>query len=181
LINYVFAPYLRATTTKHPKLSREIYKEIERIRTSKQCLVHGDFSPKNMLYQNNRLVILDCEVAWFGDPTFDLSFFLNHLFLKSLYHFPKETDFESMINAVRQGYSSANPEVATEIENRCAVLLPMLMLARVDGKSPVEYITDVNKKEFIRKFTNEKIKNPKNKLEAFQNSWLSELNKKWKK
>jgi len=171
-------PYLRATLKKHPQLSEQFQKEITRLRVSKKCLVHGDYSPKNILYRNNRLVILDCEVAWYGCPAFDLSFFLNHFFLKSLYHSPKEYDFNKMIDAVMNGYSESNPKHVDEVKNNCLLLLPMLMLARVDGKSTVEYLTDENKKDFIREFANEKIKYPENKIETLQNKWFAKLNRR---
>ena len=40
---------------------------------------------------------------------------------------------------------------ATALEQRAAALLPGLLLARVDGKSPVEYITDDAQREPVRR------------------------------
>ena len=43
------------------------------------ALVHGDYSPKNVLLHEDRLVLLDYEVIHFGDPAFDIGFSLAHL------------------------------------------------------------------------------------------------------
>jgi len=170
-------PYLRTTAEKHPKLSSKILAEAERLRNTKLCLVHGDFSPKNILYSNNRLVVLDCEVAWFGDPSFDLSFFLNHFFLKSLYHFPKKFNFRQMIKDVLRGYTDLNNKYANKVKEQTAILLPMLMLARIDGKSPVEYITDENKKRFVRDFGSRMILETETELNTIIEKWFQELDK----
>ncbi|MFT5467853.1 MAG: 5-methylthioribose kinase, partial [Verrucomicrobiales bacterium] len=78
-------PYLLKTAERHPDLSQQLLDEADRIRDTRRCLVHGDFSPKNMLFNGDRLVVLDCEVAWFGDPAFDVAFLLNHLMIKALH------------------------------------------------------------------------------------------------
>jgi aminoglycoside phosphotransferase (APT) family kinase protein len=76
-------PYFLTAARRHPELRQLIETEVERLESTHQCLVHGDFSPKNMLIHQDRLVLLDCEVAWYGDPAFDVAFLLNHLLLKS--------------------------------------------------------------------------------------------------
>ena len=135
-------PYLRATAAVHPDLAPVLLAEADRLMESRECLIHGDYSPKNILFRAERLVPLDCEVACYGDAAFDLSFFLNHLFLKGLYHAPQRLNFDGLIDAARSGYRAANPQHADGVEVRTACLLPMLMLARVDGKSPVEYLDE---------------------------------------
>lgn len=169
-------PYLRATAAKHPVLEAAILAEASRLASTRECLVHGDFSPKNLLHHQGRLVLLDCEVAWFGDPSFDLSFFLNHFFLKSLFHSPKAPLFPDMIAAARAGYRESNPDHYTVVEERTCRLLPMLMLARVDGKSPVEYLTHVEKKDFVRSFATRHIQQPPASLDAFVTGWFAQLN-----
>ena len=76
-------PYLLATARRHPQLKPAFEEEAARLRAARSVLAHGDFSPKNILVRPGRLVILDCEVAWYGDAAFDVAFLLNHLFLKS--------------------------------------------------------------------------------------------------
>jgi len=149
-------PYLRATAAKNPALAEPILLEADRLRQSRKCLVHGDFSPKNLLHREGRLVVLDCEVAWYGDPAFDMAFFLNHLCLKALYHLPKRPPLAMFVEAAWEAYQKTNPH-ALQIEAHTSRLLPMLLLARVDGKSPVEYLTDDGKLRCIREFASAQI------------------------
>jgi len=167
-------PYLRATAAKHPSLEATILTEAERLMHSRECLIHGDFSPKNILFNDERLVPLDCEVACYADAAFDLSFFLNHLFLKSLYHAPKKLPFDTMIATARSAYSKANSAHAVSVEARTAHLLPMLMLARVDGKSPVEYL-DAEKQDLLRRFACEVIAKGSLNLDQLQSHWFETL------
>ena len=44
-----------------------------RMEATHVCLVHGDYSPKNVLVGDG-LWVIDFEVAHFGDPAFDLAF-----------------------------------------------------------------------------------------------------------
>jgi len=105
-------------------------------------LVHGDVSPKNILVKSGEQpVLLDAECAWFGDPAFDLAFFFTHLLHKAA-HLPKYAgEFMHELEDAAAAYFPAvgweNPEV---LEQRVASLLPALLLARIDGKSPLEYL-----------------------------------------
>ncbi len=168
-------PYLRSTALKHKDLLPQILGQADRLSGTKECLVHGDFSPKNLLHLEGRLVALDCEVAWYGDPAFDLSFLLSHLLLKSIYHAPDKTLLVELVDAVRQGYKEKNPRRFEEVESRCIVLLPMLLLARLDGKSPVEYLEDEVKRAFVRKFAKLYISEPANSLDKLRNSWFQNV------
>lgn len=167
-------PYLRATAAKHEDIASLILAEADRLMNSRECLIHGDYSPKNILYSDERLVPLDCEVACYADAAFDLSFFLNHLFLKSLYHAPKRLPFSGMIDVAVAGYRDGNPEQAAGVEKRAARLLPMLMLARADGKSPVEYLA-YEKQEFLRSFAREAIILKSDDLASLQGHWFETL------
>jgi aminoglycoside phosphotransferase (APT) family kinase protein len=167
-------PYLRATAAKHPELETVILAEAERLMHSRECLIHGDFSPKNILFNADRLVPLDCEVACYADAAFDLSFFLNHLFLKSLYHAPKQLPFDAMIATARSAYGKANSAHAGSVEARTAHLLPMLMLARVDGKSPAEYL-NAEQQDFLRRFACEAIEAGSLNLDQIQSRWFETL------
>jgi aminoglycoside phosphotransferase (APT) family kinase protein len=144
-------PYLVTTGDRHPALRRLFHAEAERLANTNVCLVHGDFSPKNILISPERMVLLDCEVAWFGDPAFDIAFLLNHLFLKAL-HLPASAP--SYLTLARDGWQTyaahLTHEQQTALEPRVCRLLPMLLLARIDGKSPVEYITQEKQKDCVR-------------------------------
>lgn len=149
-------PYLLTTGRRHPSLQSLFTAEAERITSTRQCLIHGDYSPKNMLVRDGRLVVLDCEVAWYGDPSFDLAFLLSHLHLKALLHAPNSAAAMDLVTAAREAYLTErrlDASDAVEFRGHVARLLLMLMLARVDGKSPVEYLAgDPHRQYFIRRF-----------------------------
>lgn len=136
-------PYLRTVAVRHPAIANQILGCIDVMRSSKIALVHVDLSPKNILISRDDAhpVILDAECAWYGDPAFDSAFCLNHLVLKSI-HMPSLA--EPLPAQAREFFAlwlvHFPPNIRGELEKRTAALLPCLMLARVDGKSPVEYL-----------------------------------------
>ena len=165
-------PFLLATAAKHPTLRLLFEAEATRLAATHECLVHGDFSPKNILVSSERMVILDCEVAWYGDPAFDLAFLLNHFFLKALLHLPCNVGMKSMVSEFWEAYQRARPTL--ELEPRVCRLLPMLMLARVDGKSPVEYL-DTARQQFIREFVHAELSRGNHSFCKLTNVWFNYL------
>jgi Ser/Thr protein kinase RdoA (MazF antagonist) len=163
-------PYLLTTGARHPDLSGYFTAEARRIESTREALVHGDFSPKNILIRGDRMVLLDCEVAWYGDPTFDVAFLLNHFFLKWLRHSPRDLGMEKMIAGFRRQYLASSGKNAAEFEPRVLRLLPLLMLARVDGKSPVEYL-DSARQDFIRRFVSVELLRSGLNFGGFVQSW----------
>lgn len=109
----------------------------------KHCLVHGDFSPKNTLIYQNRLILLDYEVVHFGDPAFDVGFALTH-FLSKAHHLSAErvrlaSAAELFWRVYRERITQVN--WANELEPRVVGHTLGCLLARVAGKSPLEYLT----------------------------------------
>jgi 5-methylthioribose kinase len=107
-------------------------------------LVHGDFSPKNILIHRGRLVLLDHEVIHFGDPAFDLGFSMAH-FLSKAHHMPARRDaFLAAANDYWRIYlQDLGPLVwAEKLEARAVRHTLGCLLARVAGRSPLEYLTD---------------------------------------
>ena len=102
--------------------------------------MHGDVSPKNILVGPRGPVFLDAECAWYGDPAFDLAFCLNHLLLKCSVVPQAKAGFLRCFDALSDAYLDGDRFEG--VEARAASLLPALLLARVDGKSPVEYLTE---------------------------------------
>ena len=135
-------PFHRFLIQKYPELSAEINGLIEELTEQKTCLVHGDFSPKNMLVEKNgSIVLIDYEVAHWGNPVFDLAYCLGHLMLKA-WHLKKPDEILELISVFLANYKG-------RVDN----LLPhlgLMLLARMDGKSPVNYIQDENLKQIIR-------------------------------
>jgi len=169
------APYLEATAHQHPRLSPRLLDLAQTTRTTKRALVHGDFSPKNLLIGPAGPVILDAECAWYGDPAFDLAFVLNHLLLKGAWQPQWRARYVKAFAALAAAYL---PHVAWEqpqkCEERAAALLPGLMLARIDGKSPVEYLTDESTKNAVRAFASSLLVNPVAQLETIGRRWVGE-------
>jgi aminoglycoside phosphotransferase (APT) family kinase protein len=171
-------PYLLTTGRRHPDLQPTFDAEASRLAATRQCLVHGDFSPKNLMVSPSRMVLLDCEVAWYGDPAFDLAFLLTHLLLKGLYHAPRQLGFDQMASAFWQRYIEiAGQAIDTcALEPRVARLLLMILLARVDGKSPVEYLKHPGQADFIRQFTRPRIAGGVSTLIEIFTEWFDSLN-----
>lgn len=137
-------PYLRTTGRRHPDLAPAIDRVTESLDRTRMCLVHGDFSPKNILITDEgRLIVLDHEVAVFGDPAFDVAFLLNHLCLKGVCAPNRVSDLVNSIQLFWTTYKDITQTTGfDQIERRVARLLPILMLARIDGKSSVEYLDE---------------------------------------
>jgi len=134
-------PYLTRTATRHPDLASALSALTERLFAADIALVHGDISPKNILIRDGAPVILDAECATMGDPVFDVAFCLNHLVLKAI-HLPAmaESYHSEAIDFWRSYARHVTWEAPADLEARLLRLLPALMLARVDGASPVEYL-----------------------------------------
>jgi aminoglycoside phosphotransferase (APT) family kinase protein len=170
-------PYLVTTGDRHPRLRAQFHEEARRLANTNLCLVHGDYSPKNILISPERMVLLDCEVAWFGDPAFDIAFLLNHLFLKALqFQHSAASSYLKLAEIAWQTYfGQLTREQQTGLEPRVCRLLPMLMLARVDGKSPVEYITDEKKRDCVRTFVAEVLSPGDESMPELCRTWENNL------
>ena len=173
-------PYLVTTGQRHPALRRYFEQEAARIAQTRLCLVHGDFSPKNILIgsggvSDGRMVVLDCEVAWFGDPAFDLAFLFNHFLLKALVHRQSPQPLLALVDAAWAEYASQmSPHALEGLERRVAHLLPMLLLARVDGKSPVEYLHE-DGKDLVRGFVADLLPRDPQSIESVIRAWAERL------
>jgi len=157
-------PYLRETAKRHDDLRIQLITIADRTTAKRLALIHGDVSPKNILIGPESPVLLDAECATWGDPAFDLSFCLNHLLLKAV-HMPAHAPalLESFA-ALREAYlSHVTWETMAELEARAAALLVALALARVDGKSPVEYLRP-NERDMVRETSRVLISRPPTRL-----------------
>jgi 5-methylthioribose kinase len=144
-------PYLLFTAAKHPELAGKITALADGVARARIALMQGDVSPKNILVGPDGPVFLDAETACYGDPAFDLAFCLNHLLLKQVWH-PEHRDlYAASFTALRDAYlKGVDWEEPQELDARTAALLPALLLARVDGKSPAEYLTREADQTFVR-------------------------------
>ncbi len=173
-------PYLITTGTRHPKLSDYFFDEAERLQQREITLIHGDFSPKNIMIGKNRIVLLDHEVACIGDPVFDIAFLLSHLLLKKLYLGAKMgvlPDISRIFLAQYEANSSL--EKLGVSGTGIGRLLLLLLLARVDGKSPVEYL-DENKQNFVRTFVANNLQKDNVAFSSINDEWNDEIQKRFK-
>lgn len=165
-------PYLLATGKVHPSLEKQLKNLSERTSQTRLALVHGDVSPKNILIGPQGPVFLDAECAWYGDPAFDLAFCLNHLLLKGLWVPTRRSAFLKCFDVLAEAYlAGVTWEPRADIELRAATLLPGLLLARVDGKSPVEYVTAAADKDFVREIAGKLLQAPPATLAEVRAAW----------
>jgi hypothetical protein len=121
-------------------------------------------------------VVLDAECAWFGDPAFDLAFVLNHLLLKALWHPPQAPHHHAAFAALARAYlDRVEWEPTAALEARTAALLPGLLLARVDGKSPVEYLTTEPDRDRVRVFARAYLQRPAASVRDIADAWFAGL------
>ena len=169
-------PYLLATAAKHGDVATELLNLVQRTAATKVALVHGDVSPKNILVGRHGPVFLDAECAWYGDPAFDLAFCLNHLLLKCMVHRDLSNAYLACFESLASSYgATVTWEDKQSLERRTATLLPGLLLARVDGKSPVEYLTSDRDRAFVRNVARDGIVRAPASLSELADRWAEAL------
>lgn len=164
-------PYLVEAAMQNPDLADELIAIVHSVQKHPLALVHGDVSPKNIFLGPEGAIFLDAECACFGDPAFDVAFLLNHVLLKSAL-MPEHRDallrtFEAICIEYMDHVSW---EPKHELDKRIAQLLPGLLLARVDGKSPVEYLSGAQR-SLVRKFARDNLRYPSETLYGIVKAW----------
>ena len=135
-------PYYAFAVTRHPDL-KEFFEELmAETRATRLCLVHGDYSPKNVLIHAGRLIVLDYEVTHIGDPAFDLGFALTHLLSKAHHLVACRPVLLEAANLFWSKYRAEAPDLSDSppLEARAVRHTLACLLARVDGRSPLEYL-----------------------------------------
>lgn len=155
-------PYYRRAAEVRADLQPAIDELIASLAENCCCLVHGDFSPKNLLVWHEGLMLIDCEVGHYGDPAFDLGFFLTHLVAKgvrlaglgaanSTPAFPTLGLCRSFLQAYAHGLEPAiSHDQFAALQRRAVLNLAGCLLARVDGKSPLEYLSHDAERDALR-------------------------------
>jgi aminoglycoside phosphotransferase (APT) family kinase protein len=170
------APYLLATAERHPQLAHALEALVLQTQNNAKTLVHGDVSPKNILLGPQGPVLLDAECATWSDPAFDLAFCLNHLLLKCLWTPASSFDFLHCFEVLTTSYlTSVDWELPSDLEARAARLLPGLLLARVDGKSPVEYVTQEHQRDHVRRVASNFLVKSTSHLQDIAQAWAKDL------
>jgi 5-methylthioribose kinase len=136
-------PYYGESATVAPEAASFLEELVTWTLSRSDTLVHGDFSPKNVLVYRQRLILLDHEVLHFGDPAFDVGFSLTHFLSKAL-HLPQKR--EALLEAAKLYWQSYRNEVrglpwTPQLDFRAAQHTLASLLARVCGRSPLEYLS----------------------------------------
>ena len=133
-------PFYRFVADKNPHLQKSIYSLIDELESDHSTIVHGDFSPKNiMVTPDEQVYILDFEVMHVGNPIFDLAFLVSHLLCK---FFRAESDQIALqLGSIADTFISEY-EASHAISSNLPSHTALLALARVEGKSPVGYLNE---------------------------------------
>jgi len=134
-------PYYYTAARRHPAVAGRIGQLASSLLSTRRCLVHGDLSPKNVLSGRDGTWVIDWEVAHFGDPAFDLAFVLCHLRCKAAHRPAGTAGYRACARAFLDAYEKDAPDALDGIDpSYLAGQVACLLLARIDGKSPVEYL-----------------------------------------
>jgi 5-methylthioribose kinase len=153
-------PFYLRIQQRLPDISSQIEPLIQRCRTLRLGLCHGDFSPKNLLLHAGGFTLVDHETAHAGDIAFDLGFFLSHLVLKSI-HLPQRLgEFQVLMSAFQRGYLAEAGPAAQEVMIPGMQHLGACLLARIDGTSPVPYLSDEAARQRARRIGRSLLRQP---------------------
>jgi 5-methylthioribose kinase len=154
-------PYLHGAAEKNPGVAALLHALGQKLLAARFCLIHGDFSPKNIFlipreedpaetrgeglkaktFPLSHLMLLDFEVAFYGHPAFDVATLINHLLLKGFHQRKGWRPYMLMADNFWQTYRhTADPDLVRTIDGLGGQVLGALLLARIDGKSPAEYL-----------------------------------------
>lgn len=142
-------PYYGYSAKQVGEASGFLRELIETTNERRDCVVHGDYSPKNLLVHQERLILLDHEVIHLGDPAFDVGFSMTHLLSKAHHVAGRRGAFREAARLYWETYSKGlgDLDAGKDFESRCVRHTLACLLSRVDGRSPLEYLTEAEKSE----------------------------------
>lgn len=141
-------PYYEFASQHVPDATEFLHALVRDTREARFTIVHGDYSPKNVLIHKGKLVLLDHEVIHFGDGAFDVGFALTHLLSKA-HHLPAHR--EDFLNAAREFWRVYDRLMSplpcyAGLEERSVKHTLACLLARVAGRSPLEYLNEAERR-----------------------------------
>jgi 5-methylthioribose kinase len=153
-------PYYRTLAVARPETRPAVERLIASLETHPRCLVHADFSPKNMLLFSGGALLVDFETGHYGDPAFDLGFFLSHLMLKAFLMAPRHAPYVALTESFRTAYdaelrTAVSQQELADLWQRGVQNFAGCAWARLDGKSPVEYLSQEPRREAVRELCRE--------------------------
>jgi 5-methylthioribose kinase len=147
-------PFYRRIQERRSEVAGAVQPLIDRMMAAREALCHGDYSPKNILTHDDRFTLVDYETAHLGDPTMDLGFCLSHLMLKAIKRSHDRQRHFELTRRFWQGYTAETTFLPqAELQRRGIEHLGVCLLARIDGTSPVEYLTEEDKRETVRQMS----------------------------
>ncbi len=136
-------PYYGYTATQVPRARAFLENLIKDTRSRKLALAHGDYSPKNALVCAGKLIILDFEVIHYGDPAFDIGFSLTHFLSKAHFLWANRRSFIEMAREYWRAYlTDLDADLAKQMRTSAVAHCLACLLARVGGRSPLEYLDE---------------------------------------
>lgn len=146
-------PYYLRLRSRFSDLATAMDPLIERAQSTKLSLVHADFSPKNILVTDDSFLLVDYETVHFGDPAFDLGFFLAHLTLKSIHHEDRRAPYIALIETFWDSYLREVKTLdAADLVRWGLQHLAANILVRIDGTSPVDYLANETHRRAGRRY-----------------------------
>jgi hypothetical protein len=141
MISLRIAPFHDVVARRHGDLGGLIGDAAAQLRERRLCLVHGDFSPKNVLVGDSGVWVIDFEMAHVGNPVFDAAFLQAHLLLKAV----ANPATRGALAATAEEFSRAyGAPVADMVDLQLGLHTGCLVLSRVDGTSPVHYLSEAD-------------------------------------
>jgi len=156
-------PFYRRIAAVHPDLRPAIDRLIDEILHNRICAVHADFSPKNILITADGISLVDFETGHYGDPAFDLGFFLSHLLLKAVKFADRCEEFFPLPSTFWTSYLQQLGQQVFEVadlERRAIENLAACMLSRIDGKSTVDYLPETKQQNLVRDYCHQLFLDP---------------------
>jgi len=169
-------PYYGYAAEQVPEAREFLRALIENTRNIHEALVHGDYSPKNVLVHQGKLVLLDHEVIHWGDPAFDLGFSLTHFLSKAHHLVSFREHFLQAAARYWKTYSTIidSTLIQSGLENRAVYHTLACMLARVAGRSKLEYFT-TKERERQKKIVIQMMKQPTDSLGVLIHTFAEKL------
>jgi tRNA A-37 threonylcarbamoyl transferase component Bud32 len=135
------SPFHETVIERLPEAADDIAPRLEQLR-ERRCLVDGDFAMKNTLVGRNRNWVVDFEVAHYGNPIFDLGFFLSFTVLSAVQWPALGTEMHALADGFARGYAIAAGDRFVGDDADVTAHTGCLVLARTDGKSPAQFLDE---------------------------------------
>jgi 5-methylthioribose kinase len=133
-------PFHETVMERRPELAEAIAPYLAELRAHRCCLVHGDYAKKNMLVGPTGCWVLDFEVAHYGNPVFDLGFFLSFVVLSAVRWPELATELRALGDSFLAGYAETAGAALAPADATLVGHTACLVLARPDGKSPAQFL-----------------------------------------